>query len=82
MNRYSRATDMLHPEQACFYVSYLGVLPSEQASGIGTALLGAAYERAQKHSLGLVLDTVNPNLAKSLERGGWHVRGPIACGPV
>lgn len=82
MERFSRAMLERHPEPAYFYVGYLGVQPSDQASGVGAALLAAAYEAAREYEAGLVLDTFNPVLAQSLERRGWKVEGPIACGPV
>jgi hypothetical protein len=84
MKEYSKVVASLRPAPPFHYVSYIGVLSEVQGEGVRDRLLAAAYRLAceDSSSHGLVLDTFNPQFARSLEAQGWAVSGPAPCGQI
>jgi ribosomal protein S18 acetylase RimI-like enzyme len=70
-----------HPTEPHHYLALLGVDPSCQSQGLGTALLGAGLERADRDGLGAYLETSNSRNVALYERHGFEVKKTIDFGP-
>ena len=63
----------LDPPQPCWYLDTIGVEPSEQRTGLGTALLDLMLERIDEDALPSFLDTSAPDNLGYYERFGFRV---------
>ena len=63
----------LDPPHPCWYLDTIGVEPSEQGKGLGTALLGAMLQRIDEQALPTFLDTSAPHNLGYYERFGFRV---------
>ena len=63
----------LDPPHPCWYLDAIGVEPSEQRTGLGTALLGHMLMRIDEDALPSFLDTSAPDNLGFYERFGFRV---------
>jgi GNAT superfamily N-acetyltransferase len=84
--RVSGSLEALHPAQPHWYLGALGVDPSVQGTGVGSALVRALVARASRDDLPAYLETDRPDNAAFYERRGFAVVGrteilnvPIWC---
>ena len=63
----------LEPPHPCWYLDTIGVEPSEQRTGLGTALLDLMLERIDEDVLPSFLDTSAPDNLGYYERFGFRV---------
>ena len=74
-----------HPEEPHWYLPLIGVDPSHQDLGYGSALLRHVTERLDRAGRVAYLESTNPLNLPLYERHGFEVRGMItvgACPPV
>lgn len=69
--------DALHPLEPLAYLGTLGVDPSLQARGVGTALLGAWLARLDSDGVGAYLETDGFGTVAFYERAGFAVIGDV-----
>ena len=69
-----------HPHEPHWYLSMLGVDPSSQGRGYGSALLKAGLARCDADGLPAYLESSNPKNVPLYERFGFEVLGRIAPG--
>lgn len=62
----------------CWYLNAIGVQPSEQGTGLGTALLGFMLKRVDEGALPSFLDTSVPHNLGYYERFGFRVTAESA----
>ena len=62
-----------HPEGPHYYLGVLGVDPSRQGNGVGSTLVRAGIELADRDGLGAYLETSNPQNLPLYERHGFEV---------
>ena len=62
-----------HPTEPHWYLHMIGVDPSQQGKGHGTALLGFALERVDRDHLAAYLESSNPANVPLYERHGFEV---------
>lgn len=74
------AIEGAHPEFPFWYVMYLGVSPSLQRSGLGSALLGRTIDRADAQRLPVYLVTMKPENLAYYARFGFAVRQELRLG--
>ena len=63
----------LDPPHPCWYLDTIGVEPSEQRTGLGTALLSTMLLKIDEQALPSFLDTSAPNNLGYYERFGFRV---------
>ena len=68
-----RMLSALDPPQPCWYLDTIGVEPSEQRTGLGTALLDLMLKRIDEDALPSFLDTSAPDNLGYYERFGFRV---------
>ena len=68
-----RMLNALDPPQPCWYLDTIGVEPSEQRTGLGTALLDLMLKRIDEYALPSFLDTSAPDNLGYYERFGFRV---------
>ena len=69
-----------HPRRPHFYLPFLGVLPSRQGRGLGSALLRPVLERCDELGLPAYLENSNPRNRPLYERHCFEVTGEIRLG--
>ncbi|MBV8218295.1 MAG: GNAT family N-acetyltransferase [Solirubrobacterales bacterium] len=77
--------DARHPEDAHWYLPWLGVDPARQGTGLGSDLLKQCLKHVDTHHLPAFLETPNPRTVPFYERHGFAVAGVSqagACPPV
>jgi len=60
-----------HPHESCWYLNLLGVAPGHQGQGIGSALLRAAIERAERDGVPAYLEATSEGNKRLYERHGF-----------
>ena len=73
-----RLLSALDAPQPCWYLDAIGVDPSEQGNGLGTALLDFVLEKVDKDALPAFLDTSVPDNLGYYERFGFRVTAESA----
>ena len=73
-----RELSALDSPQPCWYLNAIGVEPSEQGTGLGTALLGFMLNRVDEDALPSFLDTSVPDNLGYYERFGFRVTAESA----
>ena len=68
-----RMLNALEPPDPCWYLDTIGVEPSEQGTGLGTALLDFTLERIDEEALPAFLDMSVPENPGYYERFGFRV---------
>jgi ribosomal protein S18 acetylase RimI-like enzyme len=71
--RWLAETDRLHPQEAHYYLEYLGVLPEYQGQGFGSAILQLLTARADEGNAGCYLETATPINVPLYRRHGFEV---------
>lgn len=66
-----------HPEEPCWYLNLLGVLPSHQGQGLGSALLRSALERCDADGVPAYLEATSPSNRRLYERHGFVVSAEL-----
>lgn len=69
-----------HPTGPHWYLPLIGVDPSQQGKGYGSALLSEALNRCDREGLVAYLESSNPRNVPLYERHGFEVRGTIQAG--
>jgi GNAT superfamily N-acetyltransferase len=69
-----------HPEEPCWYLPLIGVDPTSQGRGYGSALLRYALEQVDRTGAPAYLESSNPRNVPLYERHGFEVLGSIQAG--
>ena len=69
-----------HPQEPHWYLSMIGVDPSRQGQGLGSALLKAGLQRCDADGLPAYLESSSPKNVPLYERHGFEVIGLIKPG--
>jgi ribosomal protein S18 acetylase RimI-like enzyme len=69
-----------HPEEPCWYLPLIGVDPTCQGRGYGSALLRYALEQVDGTGAPAYLESSNPRNVPLYERHGFEVLGRIQAG--
>jgi GNAT superfamily N-acetyltransferase len=69
-----------HPAEPCWYLPLIGVDPTFQGRGYGSALLRYALEQVDRTGAPAYLESSNPRNVPLYERHGFEVRGRIQAG--
>ena len=69
-----------HPEKPCWYLPLIGVDPTSQGRGYGSALLRYALEQVDRAGAPAYLESSNPRNVPLYERHGFEVLGSIQAG--
>ena len=69
-----------HPEEPCWYLPLIGVDPTSQGRGYGSALLRYAIEQVDRTGAPAYLESSNPRNVPLYERHGFEVLGSIQAG--
>jgi GNAT superfamily N-acetyltransferase len=83
--RALRAIEGRHPrEPPHYYLAFLGVAPSRQGKGIGTALMQPVLERCNRQGVPAYLEASTARSAACYERAGFALQelAPIPGGPL
>lgn len=72
--------DHYHPKEPHWYLPMIGVDPSRQGQGWGSALLKAALRRVDEEGLPAYLESSSPRNVPLYERHGFEVIGEIKPG--
>lgn len=70
--------DEHHPHGSYYYLQLLGVEPSGQGRGIGSALLAHMLERCDREGMRAYLDATSPHNKRLYERHGFRASGEFA----
>jgi GNAT superfamily N-acetyltransferase len=68
-----------HPTEPHYHLMLLGVIPDRQGLGIGSALLHAVLDRADREHLPASLEATSPRNRALYERHGFEVTGELRC---
>jgi len=80
MTRVFEQMGKFHPEEPCWYLPLIGVDPTSQGQGYGSALLRYALEHVDRTSAPAYLESSNPRNVPLYERHGFEVLGSIQAG--
>jgi ribosomal protein S18 acetylase RimI-like enzyme len=69
-----------HPEEPHWYLAMIGVDPSRQGRGLGSAVLKESLRRVDESGLPAYLESSNPKNVPLYERFGFEVMGHVAPG--
>ena len=69
-----------HPDEPCWFLPLIGVDPSRQGQGYGSALLRHALERCDRDKAPAYLESSNPRNVPLYERHGFEALGSIQIG--
>lgn len=72
--------DHHHPDEACWYLPFIGVDPRAHGQGTGSRLLAGALERCDADGLPAYLEATSPRNRALYERHGFTVTGEICSG--
>jgi len=61
-----------HPADACWYLAFMGVDPSAQGNGLGTRLLAAVLDQADRDQAPAYLEASSPENRRLYERHGFQ----------
>lgn len=67
--------DKVHPNEAHFYLEYLGVDPEYQGRGFGSSILQHLSNRADERGVGCYLENANPRNLALYQRFGFQIIG-------
>jgi ribosomal protein S18 acetylase RimI-like enzyme len=66
-----------HPRADHYYLPYIGVAPTAQGHGLGTALLRPILDRCDRDGVPAYLEASNPRCARLYERLGFPTTATI-----
>jgi ribosomal protein S18 acetylase RimI-like enzyme len=69
-----------HPEEPCWYLPLIGVDPTAQGRGYGSALLRYALEHVDRTGAPAYLESSNPRNVALYERHGFKILGRVQAG--
>jgi ribosomal protein S18 acetylase RimI-like enzyme len=69
-----------HPSEPCWYLPLIGVDPSCQGRGYGSALLRYALEQCDRDGMPAYLESSNPRNIPLYQRHGFEIVGTIQAG--
>ena len=72
--------ESFHPKEPCWYLPLIGVDPTSQGRGYGSALLRYALEHVDRTGAPAYLESSNPRNVPLYERHGFEVLGSIQAG--
>jgi GNAT superfamily N-acetyltransferase len=76
---FMRMQDANRPTEPHYYLMLLGVIPDRHGVGIGSALLHAVLDRADREHLPAYLEATSPRNRALYERHGFEVIGELRC---
>ncbi len=65
--------DKIHPQEAHYYLEYLGAAPEYQGRGLGSAILHSLTAKADEENKGCYLETASPRNVPLYQRHGFTV---------
>ena len=77
MRKVLDVVDEHHPPEPCWYLAFMGVDPAAQGQGIGSAMLTAVLERADRDGLPAYLEASCPENQRLYERHGFVTVGEL-----
>jgi GNAT superfamily N-acetyltransferase len=77
MERVMTVVDQYHPAEPCWYLAFMGVDPAAQGQGIGSAMLTAVLERADRDGVPAYLEASCPENQRLYERHGFVTMGEL-----
>ena len=80
MSRVFEEMGKFHPDEPCWYLPLIGVDPTSQGRGYGSALLRYALEQVDRQGSPAYLESSNPRNVPLYERHGFEVLGSIQAG--
>ena len=80
LERVFAQMDSYHPSEPCWYLPLIGVDPSCQGRGYGSALLRYALERCDREGMPAYLESSNPRNIPLYQRHGFEIIGAIQAG--
>jgi ribosomal protein S18 acetylase RimI-like enzyme len=80
MGRVFAQMDSHHPSEPCWYLPTIGVDPSCQGRGLGSALLQYAIERIDRDGAVAYLESSNARNIPLYQRYGFEIMGEIQAG--
>lgn len=69
--------DQHHPEQACFYLQFIGVAPDQQGRGLGSRLLATVLQRCDATGTPAYLEATSVSNRRLYQRHGFETTGEI-----
>jgi GNAT superfamily N-acetyltransferase len=69
--------DALHPREAHWHLSLIGVDPAHQGKGIGSALLSRVFKVCDAQNVAAYLEATSPRNVPLYERHGFEAIGSI-----
>ncbi|MEC4806413.1 MAG: GNAT family N-acetyltransferase [Jaaginema sp. PMC 1079.18] len=69
-----------HPQDRCWYLTFLGVEPMQQRRGYGMALMSPVLEQCDRDRVPAYLESSNPANIPFYQRHGFEVIGTIQAG--
>jgi GNAT superfamily N-acetyltransferase len=69
-----------HPHEPCWFLPLIGVDPTRQGHGYGSALLRHALEQCDRDKVAAYLESSNPRNVPLYERHGFQALGSIQAG--
>jgi GNAT superfamily N-acetyltransferase len=80
MTRVFEQMGKFHPDEPCWYLPLIGVDPTSQGRGHGSALLRHALEHVDRTKAPAYLESSNPRNVPLYERHGFEVLGSVQAG--
>jgi GNAT superfamily N-acetyltransferase len=77
MLRFISVMESRHPRERHYYLPVIGVAPSWQGKGIGTALLAPMLTRCDREGMPAYLEASSPRNRACYERNGFRVTGEM-----
>jgi ribosomal protein S18 acetylase RimI-like enzyme len=74
--------DKYHPKESHWYLPLIGVDPSHQGKGVGSALMKHALAACDRDGIIAYLESSNPRNVSLYERHGFEVIGEIQSGTL
>lgn len=70
--------DQHHPEQPCFYLQFVGVVPEHQGGGLGSRLLTTVLQRCDATGTPAYLEATSEGNRRLYERHGFDTVGALS----
>jgi ribosomal protein S18 acetylase RimI-like enzyme len=80
MERVFAQMETYHPSEPCWYLPLIGVDPTCQGRGYGSALLRYALEQCDRDGMPAYLESSNPRNIPLYQRHGFEIIGAIQAG--
>jgi GNAT superfamily N-acetyltransferase len=80
MDRVFAQMETYHPSEPCWYLPPIGVDPTRQGRGYGSALLRHALEQCARDGMPAYLESSNPRNIPLYQRHGFEIIGAIQSG--